>query len=60
MRDVNDFHHAKDAYVNIVVGNVYHTKFTTDPAHFLREKNARYSLNPAMYDYPVVRDGVTA
>lgn len=60
VRDVNDFHHAKDAYVNIVVGNVYHTKFTTDPAHFLREKNARYSLNPAMYDYPVARDGVTA
>lgn len=60
VRDVNDFHHAKDAYVNIVVGNVYHTKFTTNPAHFLREKNARYSLNPAMYDYPVVRDGVTA
>lgn len=60
VRDVNDFHHAKDAYVNIVVGNVYHTKFTTNPAHFLREKNARYSLNPAMYDYPVARDGVTA
>lgn len=60
VRDVNDFHHAKDAYVNIVVGNVYHTKFTTNPAHFLREKNARYSLNKAMYDHPVVRGGVTA
>lgn len=22
-REVNDFHHAKDAYLNIVVGNVY-------------------------------------
>lgn len=60
VRDVNDLHHAKDAYLNIVVGNVFHTKFTTDPAHFLREKNARYSLNKAMYDYPVVRGGVTA
>lgn len=27
-RDLNDFHHAKDAYLNIVVGNVYHTRFT--------------------------------
>lgn len=60
VRDVNDFHHAKDAYINIVVGNVYHTKFMANPAHFLREKDARYSLNPAMYNYPVVRGGVTA
>ena len=27
-REVNDFHHAKDAYLNIVVGNTYHVKFT--------------------------------
>ena len=27
-RAVNDLHHAKDAYLNIVVGNVYHEKFT--------------------------------
>lgn len=27
-RSVNDLHHAKDAYLNIVVGNVYHEKFT--------------------------------
>lgn len=27
-RSFNDLHHAKDAYLNIVVGNVYHTKFT--------------------------------
>ena len=30
VRDVNDFHHAKDAYLNIVVGNVYYTKFTAE------------------------------
>ena len=29
-RDVNDLHHAKDAYLNIVVGNVYDTKFTAN------------------------------
>ncbi len=27
-RQVNDLHHAKDAYLNIVTGNVYHEKFT--------------------------------
>ena len=26
-RAVNDLHHAKDAYLNIVVGNVYHERF---------------------------------
>ena len=27
-RTVNDLHHAKDAYLNIVVGNVWHSKFS--------------------------------
>ena len=27
-RSVNNLHHAKDAYLNIVVGNVYNSKFT--------------------------------
>ena len=27
-RCLNDLHHAKDAYLNVVVGNVYHCKFT--------------------------------
>lgn len=27
-RSINDFHHAKDAYLNIVVGDVYNTKFS--------------------------------
>lgn len=42
-RDVNDLHHAKDAYLNIVVGNVYDTKFTQD--FFLNIQNEQYSLN---------------
>lgn len=60
VRDVNDFHHAKDAYLNIVVGNVYYTKFTANPANFLKEKDARYTLNDKMYNYPVARGGITA
>lgn len=35
-RSVNNLHHAKDAYLNIVVGNVLHTKYTAD---FFRRKN---------------------
>lgn len=43
-RLVNDFHHAKDAYLNIVVGNVYHEKFTSNPINFIK-KGHKYSLN---------------
>ena len=58
-REVNDYHHAKDAYLNIVVGNVYHVKFTRSPANFLREKNVKFSLN-RMFDFDVSRNGETA
>ena len=42
-RDVNDLHHAKDAYLNVVVGNVYATKFTDKFFQNIRKEN--YSLN---------------
>lgn len=42
-REVNDLHHAKDAYLNIVVGNVYKTKFTD--RFFLNIRKEKYSLN---------------
>ena len=32
-RIANDYHHAKDAYLNIVVGNVYNEKFTDESAY---------------------------
>ncbi|MBQ2777648.1 MAG: type II CRISPR RNA-guided endonuclease Cas9, partial [Peptococcaceae bacterium] len=32
VREMNDLHHAKDAYLNIVVGNGYHVKFTKNAA----------------------------
>ncbi len=61
VRDLNDYHHAKDAYLNIVVGNVFHTKFTANPVNFLKEKNAVYSLHPeSFYKYPVERGGKVA
>ena len=37
-RRVNDYHHAKDAYLNIVVGNVYNSIFTSDPRRWFKEK----------------------
>lgn len=58
-REVNDFHHAKDAYLNIVVGNVYHVKFTRNPANFLKEENTKFSLN-RMFDFDVSRGNDTA
>lgn len=42
-REINDLHHAKDAYLNIIVGNVYNTQFTDDPFNFIRS-GQRYSV----------------
>ena len=41
-REVNDLHHAKDAYLNIVVGNVYDTRFTSK--FFKNIQNEDYSI----------------
>jgi CRISPR-associated endonuclease Csn1 len=50
VREINDYHHAKDAYLNIIVGNVYYNKFTAGFKKFgggrqwLKE-NENFSLN---------------
>ena len=49
-RDINDLHHAKDAYLNIVVGNVYDTKFTE--RFFLNIKKEQYNLK-TLFEYSV-------
>lgn len=59
-REVNDLHHAKDAYLNIVVGNCYHVKFTANPLNFItkNQDNRRYSLKPEIfYKFSIKRDG---
>ena len=43
-RIINNFHHAQDAYLNIVVGNVFHTKFTK--RFFNKIETENYSLKP--------------
>ena len=53
-RSINDLHHAKDAYLNIVCGNVYHTKFTKK--FFMNHDE--YSIKTAtVYKKPIVVDG---
>ena len=37
-RETNDLHHARDAYLNIVVGNIYDTKFTSKYAYRYTDK----------------------
>ncbi|MDD7410567.1 MAG: type II CRISPR RNA-guided endonuclease Cas9 [Fusobacterium gastrosuis] len=37
-RELNDYHHAHDGYLNIIVGNVYNTMFTDNPINFIKGK----------------------
>ena len=57
-RSVNDHHHAKDAYLNIVVGNVYHVRFTSDPRRNIIERGEKYTLDVGrIFDRDVERNG---
>ncbi|XME01802.1 type II CRISPR RNA-guided endonuclease Cas9 [Lachnospiraceae bacterium C1.1] len=49
VRCLNDLHHAKDAYLNIVVGNTYFVKFTSNPIRFI--KAAAKNPNDSLYKY---------
>ena len=51
LRELNDFHHAKDAYLNIVVGNVYHIRFTKDIRKYFLEKGTYRTYNiPKLFE----------
>lgn len=53
IRELNDLHHAKDAYFNIVVGNVFNTKFNHNAAVFLRNNGTgNYDLK-RLYDFDI-------
>lgn len=64
-RTVNDLHHAKDAYLNIVAGNVYHEKCTKQ-WYLLNKDNysinltSLYSLTPYMAGGRKIWDGVNS
>ncbi len=49
VRELNDFHHAKDAYLNIVVGNVMSSTFTDDPYSWIKKREGKeYSVRPEL------------
>ena len=52
VRELNDTHHAKDAYLNIVAGNVYNTKFTEKPYRYLQEIKENYDIKK-IYNYDI-------
>ena len=61
VREINDLHHAKDAYLNIVVGNTYHVKFTQSPVRFIENStNRSYNLKKMFVAGKVSRNGETA
>lgn len=52
VRALNSLHHAKDAYLNVVVGNVYYSKFTKNFYKNLRTGARQYNL-VRLFDFPV-------
>lgn len=64
VRALNDTHHAKDAYLNIVAGNTYDVKFTNHPLNFIKEAEKRGSQShyhmDKIFDYNVERNGECA
>ena len=61
VREMNDLHHAKDAYLNIVVGNVYFIKFTKNAAWYVKENPGRsYNLKKLFKQGTVERNGEIA
>lgn len=55
-RIFNDLHHAVDAYLNIVTGNVYSMKFTKQWFNV----NTRYSIKTStIFTHPLICQGVT-
>ena len=61
VRDMNDLHHAKDAYLNVVVGNTYYLKFTKDASWFIKEHPGRsYNLQKMFTEHDIERNGEVA
>lgn len=49
VRALNDCHHAHDAYLNIVVGNVYYEKFTKNPFRFIQNQKGKGQVEYNLY-----------
>ncbi len=64
VREMNNLHHAYDAYMAIVVGNVHDVKFTRNPINFIENhkrnpEKYKYSLNK-MFDFDVKNNNIVA
>ena len=55
-RAVNDLHHAKDAYLNIVTGNVWHCKYSKQFWRAEEQNNAKVEV---VFTRPVICGGKT-
>ena len=61
-RQVNDLHHAKDAYLNIVVGNVWYSKFSRrywNPNNINNAKSEIVFTRPVVCEKKTVWNGVS-
>ena len=54
VRELNNLHHAKDAYINIVVGNVLNTEYGHDISAYYKNKSEKEMRS----DYTLFRRGV--
>lgn len=52
-RETNDLHHARDAYLNIVVGNVYDTRFGSVYMDRRRDKTISESAIKKLFGYDI-------
>lgn len=59
-REINDLHHAKDAYLNIVVGNTYNTRYGHDAAVYFRSPLAKVSSPAKLFESDVGVKNCTA
>ncbi len=60
VREINDLHHAKDAYLNIVVGNVWNTKFGHNATFWMKDNNKDHYNLLKLFDERVESKGVVA
>lgn len=53
VRELNDLHHAKDAYLNIVVGDIYYLVYGQNPIYYVKEhpRNQDDKENKERYNF---------
>ncbi len=56
VRAINDLHHAKDAYLNIVVGNALYETFTSNPARWVEKQMQAGNENWSISKWVLWRD----